>query len=123
MSQVTLHSGSPVLSTHKFVECEPCWGIAHDKNYRCVKWRGGNVVFSYAKRGDALCCHFAAKKDSLRLIKHAINDFYSWALSAYEWCKILLAFVDKPSVGRLISKVEFAPIAKAGDLIIYARGK
>lgn len=110
-----------MLSSPKFTECEPCWGIAHNENYRCVKWRGGNVVFSYAKRGDALTCHFAAKPDSLRLVKPAIDEFCEWAKSNYKFVKMFLATVDKPSVGRVIEKVGFIYLYDIDNFKVYAR--
>jgi hypothetical protein len=117
------HSGFLALSTHKFEQCEPCLNVAHNDNYLCVKWYNANIVFSYARRGNALCCHFAADKKSLRKIKNAISDFCEWAFDEYRWCDMLLAFVEKKSVGRLISKLEFVPIYTVENSIIYARGK
>ena len=109
------------MNTHKFNECKPRLGIAHNENYRCVEWCGGNIVFSYSKRGQAMCCHFAADKNSLRLIKPAIEDFCLWATQHYKWCKILVAFVSKPSVGRLITKCNFHQVGFVQGYTIYER--
>lgn len=116
-----LRLGFQELSTPKFTECEPMYGVAHDDNYRCVKWRDGNVVFSFAKRGEALCCHFSAKKDSLRLIKPAINEFIEWARSVYKWCKMIMAFINKASVERIVKKCGFVCVGIVEELTIYVR--
>lgn len=96
-------------------------GIAHDENYLCVKWGKGDVIFSFARRGNALCCHFAALPHALRDIKEAINEFSCWAFGEFKWCTMLFAFVLKPSVERLIVKLGFNYLQDVNDTKLYVR--
>lgn len=98
-------------------------GIAYDENYLCVKWSEGDVLFSFARRGNALCCHFAASHHYLREIKSAINDFVVWAFDKFPWCTMLFAFVLKPSVERLISKLGFKYLKDVNETKLYVRQK
>lgn len=102
----------------------PKLGIAHNENYLCVEWEG-LVVFSYARRGNAIMAHFASGKDGLRFIKPAINDFVEWVFNEYEWCRMILANIDKTnqSVVRLVKKCGFDHVKYCKDTVIYGRAK
>lgn len=93
-------------------------GIHKDDNHYVLEWRdldGHRVVFSATRYGDAILCHFAPAKDSLRVAKIACLDFIDWVFSACEWCKMLLSAVDKPSVMRFVVGLEFVDIAEYAD--------
>lgn len=90
-------------------------GIYKDENYYVLEWRdweGHRVVFSATRYGDAILCHFAPAKDSLRVAKIACLDFIDWVFSACEWCKMLLSAVDKPSIMRFVGDLGFVDIAR-----------
>lgn len=99
-------------------------GVANSDNNYVVRWQGDNeskILFSFAKRGNAISAHFASDKKGLRYLKEAIDDFCNWAFFVFSWCTMVLAFVNKPSVGRLITKCGFNEIATHKQSIIYMR--
>lgn len=97
-------------------------GLTYDDNHLMVEWCcHGRVLFSFERRGDALSCHFASDKSALRFIKVAIDDFAALVREIFPWCKMLIAIVKKPSVGRLIKKVGFTHEADVKDYQIYKR--
>lgn len=99
-------------------------GLYVDPNYLVFRWHGpGKVLFSVARRGNAASCHFSSDKNGLRYIKTAISQFVDFVFWLYDWCTMVLAQVERPSVGRLISKVGFMPVAEAGDKTVYVRHK
>lgn len=100
-------------------------GLTTTPNHLVFRWNRNDckILFSAARQGNAMSCHFASDKSGLRLLKEAIDKFVCCVFQAFSWCTMVLANVNKPSVGRLIEKVGFAPIAKADDMTIYARAR
>ncbi len=97
-------------------------GVAFDENHIIVEWcANGKVVFSMERRGNALCCHFSSDKKGLRHIKQAINDFVELVRDKFDWCKMLIAIINKPSVERVVKKVDFCHIGFVGESKIYVR--
>ena len=99
----------------------PDLGIARNENYLLYAWNK-RVIFSMAQRGKAMCCHFSSSKKDLRQIKTAINEFCEWVFDNFE-CKIILAFINKPSVVRLVLKCGFKHVLTYEEGDIYARSK
>tara|TARA_R110000851_G_C12885232_1_gene546516 strand:- start:391 stop:672 length:282 start_codon:yes stop_codon:yes gene_type:complete len=90
----------------------------------CVEWtKKGRIVFSFAQRGKAIAGHFAADKKGLRHIKEAINDFCEWAFYTFEWCRMMLAMIQKPSVERIVRKCGFVFLGESTKAKIYMRCK
>jgi len=81
------------------------WGLTHNKNYHVFKWLDGDVLFSVARLGNGATCHFAAK--DLRCIKEAINEFVEFVFYLFDWCTMVLAIIEKPSVKRIVLKCGF----------------
>lgn len=93
-------------------------GITRDDSHYVLEWRdldGHRVVFSASRIGDAIYCHFAPEKNSLRVVKIACLDFMDWVFDVCEWCKMLITAASKPSVIRLVDKIGFIPIAESAD--------
>ncbi len=85
--------------------CEDRWGLAQNENYHVFKWVDGDILFSVARLGDACTCHFAAKE--LRPLKKAIDEFVEFVFYLFDWCTMVLAIIEKPSVKRLVVKCGF----------------
>lgn len=97
-------------------------GLYADENYLVFRWTGpGTVLFSVARRGDAASCHFASDKAGLRHLKQAIEAWCRFAAWLFDWCRMILAQVKRPSVGRLIEKCGFRLIGTIDDMQIYMR--
>jgi len=99
-------------------------GLTTDDNHLVLLWTGpGKVLFSVSRRGNAASCHFASDRTGLRYLKQAIDDFVLFVFWLFDWCTMVLAQVRKDSVGRLIKKVGFLPVADIDDITVYARFK
>lgn len=99
-------------------------GLYVDENHHVIKWTGpGTILFSLSRRGNAISAHFASDKQGLRHLKQAIEDCFHHVVWAFDWCTMVLAQVKSPSVGRLVEKCDFVPIATAGEYTIYMRQK
>lgn len=101
-------------------------GVAMSPNNIAVEWKGpGEIIFSFAQRGQAMSAHFSANKKGLRHIKEAINDFCKWIFDICEWCKMILAVIKikKNSVVRLVKKCGFSHVIDAKGHTIYARAR
>ena len=97
-------------------------GAAFDYNHTALGWnKKGKVVFTFARRGNALDCHFSADKKALRYIKEAISDFIAWVRKNVKWCKMILAAVAIDSVDRLLTKMKFQLVTVHDGCNIYAR--
>ncbi len=98
-------------------------GVTRDENYRVCEWaeNGKRVVFSYARKGNGIAAHFACGKDSLRSVKTAINAFCDWAFWAYDWCRMIFAFIAVPSVERIVQKCGFHKLADVDKGVVYVR--
>lgn len=102
--------------------CKPGLGLATNENHWCVEYLGARrILFSFAKKGYALSCHFASDKEGLRYVKQAINDFCEWAFWAFGWCRQILANIEKPSVERVVKRCQFSFLAACEKGVIYVR--
>ena len=96
-------------------------GLAYDGNQRVFKWKGGNILFSAGRLGDAMSIHFAASKDSLRSVKQAISEFVDFVFFSFGWCTMIIANIVKPSVERLAPKLGFVRFAESPGRKLYMR--
>lgn len=98
-------------------------GAAFDHNHSAIGWnKKGKVVFTFARRGDALDCHFAADKKALRYIREAISDFIAWVRKNILWCKMIIAATGpKSAVERILKSIKFNFVINHDDCAIYAR--
>ena len=94
-----------------------------DPNYLVALWLGPrDVMFSYARRGNAMSCHFATD-DGQKHIRPAIEDFISWVFTQYSWCRMILAQTKKKSVARLLERIEFKFVIETGGCRVYQRSR
>lgn len=94
-----------------------------DGNHLTALWLGPeDVMFSYAKRGKAMSCHFATDNGQ-RYMREAIDEFITWVFRHYRWCRMILAQVKVPSVGRLLERIGFQFVIEHDGYRIYQRGK
>ena len=88
-----------------FVESLPLYGVTYYQNHACVKWLKGNVCFSFTRKGNGMSCHFATNNGAVSKIREAFSDFIVWIFYHYDWCEMLFAFSDKPSINRLLRRL------------------
>ena len=93
-----------------------------NKNHVVFKWCGkGNILFSITKKGNAASCHFSCDKKGLRGLTQVIDKFVKFVFSSFEWCRMVIAQILKPSVARLVEKLGFIRITGNESYQIYAR--
>lgn len=98
-------------------------GLAANENHVVFRWNVDfcTILLSMTRQGLSANCHFASNKTGLRYIKEAVDRFVWFVFSECEWCRMVVANVNRPSVGRMIERLRFFPIAKADGAIIYVR--
>ena len=107
-----------------FLPCSgPIEGLHSDDNHIFFRWSKGEVYASVSRRGDAISAHLSCNASALRRLKQAINEFCDYTFWLFDWCKMILAQVTRPSVGRVVLKCGFYPVGVADDITIYARPK
>lgn len=98
-------------------------GLPTNEHHLVFRWarKDCKVLFSVTKRGEAASCHIASDKKGLRQLKKAIEEWCLFVFWLFDWCKMILAQVLRPSVGRLITKCGFNEVAHIGDVKVYVR--
>lgn len=96
-------------------------GLPVNDKHLVYKWDKANILFSCTQRGNALSCHFAADKKSLRKLKAAINEWCDFVFSTTNYDTIL-ALTAKESINRLILKCGFKPVIQSKQSL-YVRRK
>lgn len=98
-------------------------GLTTTPNHLVFRWSRDDckILFSAARQGYAMSCHFASDKAGLRHLKEAIDKFVRCVFQAFSWCTMVLANTRRASVGRLISKLNFVPTAEVEDMTVYMR--
>jgi len=98
-------------------------GLPVNKNHLVFRWNKPNckILFSVSRRGSAASCHFASNKPGLRYIKQAIAAFVQFVFWIFDWCIMVIAQVNTPSVGRLIEKLGFEAFADCEEGTLYMR--
>lgn len=96
-------------------------GLPANNKHIIYKWNvpGCKILFSAAKQGKAMSCHFASDKRGLRKIKQAIIAFVEFIFNEYPWCEMVFAKVKLPSVGRLLPKLGFVQLVKTEYCTVY----
>ena len=96
-------------------------GVCRTDKHALYEWNGkGRIVISITALGEALSCHFAAEKKSLRELKEAINEFCEWAFKAFE-CKMIFAEISRDSIVRIVKKCGFVHILDCEEGVIYVK--
>lgn len=110
-------------SSVKFVPYDgDSYGLQVNENYLVFRWTGsGKVLFSVTRKGDAAYAHFVSDKGGLKHIKQAFNEFIEFTFWLFDWCKMVLATTDKPSIGRVLLKCGFSRVAESEGVTLYMR--
>lgn len=100
-------------------------GLPVSPNHLVFRWNVGfcKILFSMTQQGLSANCHFASDKAGLRHIKTAIDSFVQFVFSTFDWCRMTIANISRPSVERVVRKCGFQYIYQVGDTKIYARTK
>lgn len=97
-------------------------GLCTNENHAVFVWHGpGKVLFSVTQQGKAASCHFASDKKGLRHLKQAIDEFVQFVFCSLKSVTMVLAQVSKPSVGKLIEKLDFKPVTDTQGFTVYMR--
>lgn len=85
------------------------YGLPTNKNHANFLWNEPDcfVLFSAAKVGNYMSCHYKNDGASNDQINRAINDFCEFVFEKCDWCKGILAKVDLEKVARRIIKLGF----------------
>ena len=96
-------------------------GLPTSGDHLIFKWNepGCKILFSAAKQGNGMSCHFASDKRGLRKIKSAISAFVEFIFKKYPWCEMIFAKVTLPSVGRILPKLGFSKLIKTEYCNVY----
>ncbi len=100
-------------------------GLTVTPNHLVFRWNVDHctILFSMTQQGNSANCHFASNKNGLRYIKEAVDKFVRFVFSECDWCRMVIANIQRPSVCRLVEKVGFRWVAEVQDMQIYARAK
>lgn len=100
-------------------------GLAYNENYLVFKWVNDDckILFSVSRRGNAASCHFSSDKPGLRRLRQAISEFCDFIFYLFDWCTMVLAFIERPSVCRIVKRLGFSEVAGNGNTKVYARGR
>ena len=92
-------------------------GLPVDRFHHVYRFNepGCKVLFSVTRKGGSVSIHFASDKHGLRVVKQAVNEFCEMCFSMYDWCEMVLAVIEKPSVMRLADKCGFTLIGHLED--------
>lgn len=98
-------------------------GLYATENHLVFRWNGpGLILASVARRGDAATAHLACDKAGLRHLKRAIIDFVAFSFWLFDWCKMVIAQITRPSVERVVKKCGFVYIGSDHNgVAVYAR--
>jgi citrate lyase synthetase len=104
------------------------FGLPTNENHINYKWNHPDyeIVFSVARQGNACSCHFACgNKKSIKKLRKAIDRFCNLMFRKHGWCKFIFAKVKKDSVGRLVKKCGFTPVAdiEGQGVTVYAKAR
>lgn len=98
-------------------------GLTVTENHLVFRWNVDHctVLFSMTRQGRSANCHFASDKRGLRHVKEAIDQFVQSVFRTCDWCEMVVANVNRPSVGRMIEKVGFVPFSDSKTGTFYMR--
>jgi len=96
--------------------------VTSDK-YLNFKWLNPdcNILFSVTRQGKAAVCHFTFDKKGLRKLKQAANEWCEFCFWLFEWCKMIIGIIVKPSIARFVERCGFQYIGSFGNKRIYVR--
>ena len=96
-------------------------GLPTSGDHLIFKWNESDckILFSAAKQGNGMSCHFASDKKGLRKIKLAISAFVEFIFNEYPWCEMIFAKVTLPSVGRILPKLGFSLLSETEYCNVY----
>lgn len=98
-------------------------GLPTNEHHFNVKWRGGPVWFSLARKGNGMSIHFAAEKQALRKLESAVECFVGWVFANFDWCRMILAIIGKRSVVKLAKRCGFRPVIERNGKVYMARAR
>ena len=89
-------------------------GLVKSEKCRVYEWsdNGQKVYFSASRKGSALLIHLAAEKRNWLRLRDALNEFCDKMFFVYDWCKMIMAQVEKRSVINLALKCGFHVVAR-----------
>lgn len=106
-------------------------GLPTNENHLNFRWidkslkPGMVVLFSCAKMGKAMSCHYANRGASYQQVKKAMKDFEKFIFSGWPECEMILAKVKNKRVADRLVKFGFELFGTLNDAMFYCkpRGK
>lgn len=101
-------------------------GLCVNDNHSVYRWNNKDckILISMTRHGNGMSCHFSSDKKGLRLVKNAIIDGMDYIFKKFDWCEMIFANIDTPSVERLVKKIGFSHVANSdsGRIFIKVKG-
>ena len=90
-------------------------GLTFNEHYRVYEHRRGglSVYFSASRVGEAMIIHIACSRRSICNTRKAASDFVEFIFDRFQWCRVVLGTIVKPSVLNLANKCGFEEIGSA----------
>lgn len=92
-------------------------GLHTNENHYNFKFNDPDcrILFSITRKGNAIFAHLASNKKGLRKLKAAIKDFCEFIFWLYDWCEMIIATIDRASLGRWLRQIGFFKILQKKD--------
>jgi len=103
----------------------PIYSLKTNENYLNFRWLFKNtlILFSVTQQGNGAICHLYSDKRGLRYLKQAVLDWNEYVFDYYNWCKMIIAIIEKPSIERLVKYCGFKKIITINNKLIYTKEK
>ena len=97
--------------------------VSHPENYLNFKWMEPDctVIYSATRQGNGATCHFTSDKRGLRKLEQALNEWCEFCFWLFDWCEMVIAKIDKPSIRRLAEQCNFEHVITKDDKSLYIR--
>ena len=103
----------------------PTYNLRTNENYLNFRWLFKNtlILFSITRQGNGAVCHLYSDKKSLRYLKQALLEWCKYIFDHFNWCKMIIAIIEKPSIERLAKHCDFKKIIAIDNKLIYTKEK
>ena len=99
------------------------YNLRTNENYLNFRWLLKNtlILFSITQQGNGAICHLYSDKKSLRYLKQALSEWCKFVFENYNWCKMIIAIIEKPSIERLAKYCGFKKVFTINNKLIYIK--
>jgi hypothetical protein len=90
-----------------------------DRNENYLVAQVGHNWFSFCRKGEAIMIHFCSR--DAKSAQASAEVFIGWLFDQYEWCRMIIATIEKRSVQRLAVRCGFHDFARMGNVLAMMR--